>query len=408
MAPRSASLAAAVASAAAAAAAAAPRPPPTPPTTGAVASGVYRNMFVEAGYAAADVEAKINATFTQLYLTGDPASQRIYYEIPAERSAYVTDVKNGDVRTEGMGYGLMVMVQLDRQAEFDKLWAFVDAHMLHKDPSDPLFGWSDWHTTTTGQPLADGPAPDGETWFITAHYFASTRWGDGSGRWNYSAVADMILGAVTSKPDPNGFFTPQGIVRFDPGTPFTDPSYFLPAFYDAWARKASVTPPRWAAAANATRDVLVASVWPATGLSPHTCGFDGGPGGFDSQFEDDTWRTARNWAMDTLWWAADGRQVALSNAIQAFFAGPGGGIGRYGDHYTIQGTVTRPNYSPGLAAVNAVASLAANTTLAWDFIDALWNASIPSGDDVDSDRYYSGSLYLEALLLLSGNYRAWL
>ena len=63
--------------------------------------------------------------------------------------------------------------------------------------------------------------------------------------------------------------------------------------------------------------------------------------------------------------------------------------------------------SSGRASMNAVAALASNSSLAWDYVDALWRAPIPSGDDRDDDRYYSGSLYLEALLHLSGNYRAW-
>jgi oligosaccharide reducing-end xylanase len=87
---------------AAAAAAPDPRPPPRPPAVGAVTSGLYRNMFREAGYTQSAIDAKIDAAWRQLYY-GDAATQRIYYEVPAEQAAYVTDVKNGDVRTEGMG-----------------------------------------------------------------------------------------------------------------------------------------------------------------------------------------------------------------------------------------------------------------------------------------------------------------
>jgi hypothetical protein len=37
-------------------------------------------MFVEAGYKQADIDAKINATFTQLFY-GDPTYQSIYTEV---------------------------------------------------------------------------------------------------------------------------------------------------------------------------------------------------------------------------------------------------------------------------------------------------------------------------------------
>ena len=87
----------------------------------------------------------------------------------------------------------------------------------------------------------------------------------------------------------------------------------------------------------------------------------------------------------------------------------GGGIGNYTDEYLTNGTRVpgRSTNVPGLVAMNAVAALASNSTLAWDFIDALWETPIPTGDDRDSDRYYSGCLYFEALLHLSGRYRAW-
>ena len=47
--------------------------------------------------------------------SGDAATQRIYYEVPSEGTAFLTDVKNRDVRTEGMGYGMMAMLQMNNQ-----------------------------------------------------------------------------------------------------------------------------------------------------------------------------------------------------------------------------------------------------------------------------------------------------
>jgi oligosaccharide reducing-end xylanase len=61
---------------AAAAAAPDPRPPPRPPAVGAVTSGLYRNMFREAGYTQSAIDAKIDAAWRQHYY-GDAATQRI-------------------------------------------------------------------------------------------------------------------------------------------------------------------------------------------------------------------------------------------------------------------------------------------------------------------------------------------
>jgi hypothetical protein len=51
--------------------------------------------------------------------------------------------------------------------------------------------------------------------------------------------------------------------------------------------------------------------------------------------------------------------------------------------------------------MNAVCALASTEAVAYDFVDALWNTSTPSG----RFRYYDGVLYLEAWLHLSGRYR---
>ena len=382
------------------------RPPPVPPSVGAVISGVYRDMFAEAGYAQADIDAKIAAAYSQLYLDGDAATQRIAFAVPGNMS-YVTDAKNKDVRTEGMSYGMMVQVQMNNQTMFDQLWRWVLRYMYHAEPTDPLHGWSAWHATVEGVPIDEGPAPDGETFFVTALYFAGARWGNG-GAYNYTAWADTILALVTGKPDPEQMFEPAShIVRFDPGTAFSDPSYMTPAFYGAWARASAVTPGAWPVAAAAARDLLVKATNASNGLAPNQCDFAGAPAGWAKDYEDDAWRVARNWGVDFAWWAADARQIGLSNAILAFFAQCGSPCNCDYFH-PATGACLRNMYSPGAAAMNAVAALASNESSAWDAVDALWAMPIPSGDERDSDRYYSGSLYLEALLHVAGRYRAWL
>jgi oligosaccharide reducing-end xylanase len=51
--------------------------------------------------------------------------------------------------------------------------------------------------------------------------------------------------------------------------------------------------------------------------------------------------------------------------------------------------------------MNAVAALIATTDCAPKFVQALWDAPIPSG----KWRYYDGLLYTLALLHVSGNFR---
>jgi len=106
--------------------------------------------------------------------------------------------------------------------------------------------------------------------------------------------------------------------------------------------------------------------------------------------------------MDVAWYASDySWQVGFCNRLLGFFRGlptwP-----NYGSQFTLSGTQIDNAHSPGLVGMNAVCALASNETVAWDFVDALWNMTTPAG----RGRYYDGSLYLEAWLHLSGNFRA--
>lgn len=255
---------------------------------------------------------------------------------------------------------------------------------------------------------------------VTALYFAAARWGDSSGRFNYTMAANTVLSAVMSKEAPPcgpqgcppqhvvNMFDPQTkVVRFGPNYgAFTDSSYITPHFYQVWSVKSntSVSAWDWNATAAAGRNMLHATTNPSTGLAPDRSSMNANP---ISDFEYDAWRVARNWAVDYAWFAADDREIAASNTILTFMS-TNPNITAYGDKFKVTGSTTDTAHAPGLVAMNAVACLASNSTLAWDFIDQLWNTPIPSGDNIESDRYYSGFLYLEALLHLSGRYRAWL
>lgn len=87
--------------------------PPAPPSEGAFYSGDYRNMLAEWGIAETEIEARIEQTWQQLFY-GDDETERIYYPV-GEDMAYILDIGNQDVRSEGMSYGLMVAVQLDKK-----------------------------------------------------------------------------------------------------------------------------------------------------------------------------------------------------------------------------------------------------------------------------------------------------
>ena len=387
-------------------------------------TGRYRNLFVEAGASGMEVEKKIGAAFQQLF-HGDPKTEAIYY--PAGRNAngdlaYILDVINNDVRTEGMSYGMTIAVQLDKKPEFDSLWNWAKTYMYRHEPGHPARGFFSWSMKVDGTPNDEMPAPDGEEYFTMALYFAAGRWGNGRGIYDYRAEADRLLtdmlhreviaGQTKRGPYTSGnmFEEKYKMVRYVPGLErngFTDPSYHLPAFYELWARWAPPADRSFCAqAATASREFFWKVADPTTGLAPDYANFDGTPytGRWNAgaaNFRYDAWRTAMNWSVDWAWWAKDARERQLSDRLQAFFAKQG--MASYGSLFTLDGRPLNAGHSTGLVAMNAVASLAATSPRAKDFVKALWETPIPSGHG----RYYDGMLYLLAMLHTSGEFRAW-
>lgn len=139
---------------------------------GAFYTGEYRNIFKELGFSEDDINAKLNETWNDLFY-GDP-NVRIYYPQDEDKS-YILDTGNLDVRSEGMSYGMMMAVQMNKKEEFDRLWNFSKTFMQHKEGR--YANYFAWHCKPDGTRISQGPAPDGEEFFAMALFFASKRWG---------------------------------------------------------------------------------------------------------------------------------------------------------------------------------------------------------------------------------------
>lgn len=392
---------------------------------GAFTTDSYRNLFLENGHSLQEIKAKNDAAFQALF-HGDPETQAIYFEAGTNANgpmAYICDVLHDDIRSEGLSYGMMIAVQMDKKAEFDAIWNWALNYAYVSSPEHPSEGYFSWSLKRDGTPNAETAAPDGEEYMVMALYFASNRWGNGQGIYNYKEWADKILTTMRHHPIKRGMtkFGPRVVgpmvqedkfmIRFVPDSGnwhFTDPSYHLPAFYDLWA----IWGPEkdrefWAKAAVTSRDFFQKTTNPVTGLAPDYANFDGTPQttNFNQRsgnFSFDSRRTQMNWAIDWSWWRKDPRQVELSNRIQSFFASEG--IDTYGTEYSLDGKVLNKGHAKGLVATNAVVSLAASHALAKDFTEALWNTPIPLAFN---ERYYDGLLFMMGMLHCSGEFRIW-
>lgn len=68
-----------------------------------------------------EIDKKLKHVFETLF--GQNSPERIYFE--EGDMAYIVDTGNDDVRTEGMSYGMMIALQLDKPEMFSRLWKWV-------------------------------------------------------------------------------------------------------------------------------------------------------------------------------------------------------------------------------------------------------------------------------------------
>ena len=389
-----------------------------PYTKGAFATRRYRNLFAELGYKQKDIDKKLKSVFESVFYGPD----KVYFEV-GDSMAYISDIKNHDVRTEGMSYGLMIAVQFDRKDIFDRLWRWGKKYMQHQE--GPLKGYFAWSCKTDGTRNAQGPASDGELYYVTSLIFASNRWGNSTGI-NYLAEAQNILDCSMQKIGMERVAPlinlEHQLITFTPdpfGGRFTDPSYNVPAFNEVWARWAEDGRSEfWRACARKSREYLHKSIHPVTGLNPDYNNYDGTLLGskrvIGDAFRFDSWRVPMNIALDYSWACADRKwQQEYGNKIQNFFYSQG--IDSFVDQYNVDGTTVtellgaggykKLRHSLGLVATTAAVSLVCTHDKSREFVDRLWNVKHVPYDDGYFDAYYDGLLRLFAFMHLSGNYR---
>lgn len=376
---------------------------------GAVLTGKYRNVFKECGYSEDEITKRVEQTFETIFYGKE--EEKFYHEV-GDDMAYMEDTGNHDVRTEGMSYGMMVCVQMNKKEEFDRLWKWVRTYMyIENGPNKNYFVWS---CGLDGSKNADGPAPDGEEYFAMALFFASARWGDGEGIFNYGAEAKAILRECVHKGEASHPGEPMWepsnkLIKFVPGFDFSDPSYHLPHFYELFAKNADPCDRTfWEQAAEASRGYLHLACHPKTGLSAEYADYDGKPHighqeifGRHDWYYSDAYRTIANIGMDHLWFEKDPWQVEIANRLQNFYCA------EQKEHwdgvFLTDGTRLEEKalHPVAIVAVNAQASLAADGPYVKECVDRLWDTPLRTGDR----RYYDNFLYMFAMLALSGNYR---
>ncbi len=380
----------------------------------------YRNLFSLIGKEDQEVKDRLDQIFETFFYGSE--EERIYH--PAgEDMGYLEDTGNHDARTEGMSYGMMICVQMDKKEEFDRIWKWACTYMwMEEGESEGYFAWS---CGLDGTRNADGAAPDGEEFFAMALFFASHRWGDGEGIYCYSEQARKILRACIHKGE-NGrpgypmWNHENKQILFVPGSDFTDPSYHLPHFYELFALWADEEDrPFFKEAARVSREYLAKACHPKTGMSAEYAEFDGQPMSRPlpwttdrhDWFFSDAYRTAANIGLDYEWFGIDEGQYEAPEKLLRFLDA------RWDEHpfeiYEVDGTsLHEPALHPvglqvtttqGILAVLGRTKDEESIRIAEKWLEAFFRMPLREGNR----RYYDNCLYFFAFLALSGNYRIW-
>jgi len=379
----------------------------------------YPNAFRDVlGKSADEINAKITNVFNTLF-HGNPADQAIYFAIGDDQACIKDVYHNYEIRTEGMGLGMIIAVELNKQYEFDHLWRYSKENLMVK--TGAARGYFNSHCDVKGQGSTDTRScydPFGLQQFAMALVLANARWGSGdetmdAGAMDYNADAWMLFDVMRNKQKENGGIVDRITDTFDTDTllVFDEPDQYaynytslpalLPAYYDMWAQATGDS--YWTETAINARSFWQSVANADTGLLPEKAFFSG-KGYHDwNMFGPEGYRTQLNMTLDKIWTGADAWEEVEANLLLEFFGGIlDSGANTYGVSYELNGAVIDDTAADAaLISVNGVSALIATNSRRKAFIEAVWNLEIPTGDT----RYYGGLLYLLSLLTLSGQLR---
>jgi oligosaccharide reducing-end xylanase len=343
--------------------------------------------------------------------------ERVYTPV-GDDLGYIEDTGNHDVRTEGMSYGMMMCVQMDRQDEFNRLWKWARTYMyMDKGPNQGYFAWS---CQTNGEKNSYGAAPDGEEFFIMDLIFAGNRWGNGEGIFDYHAEARNLLHTCINKgydgtPGRAMFDAETGYIRFIAEEDFSDPSYHLPHFYELYAQVADEKDAEFCKrAAVESREYWKKACHPVTGFSAEYAEYDGSPhrpvkdydiyNGRHDWFYSDAYRTILNIAIDSVWFGCSEWAKEEADKYISFFERPENQDDW--DHiFEVDGTKLSENalHPVAIIATNASTGVIVDNEKTAKWVKRFLETPLRLGDR----RYYDNCLYFFSYMILSGNYKIW-
>lgn len=352
-----------------------------------------------------EAELAIRSAYEQLFF-GDEDTQAVYRPVPDD-AGYILDVKNNEVRTDGIGYGMFITVQLGEQEVFDRLWTWAKRYMLETEP--PREGTLAWSCNPAGTDCEPSAATDATSVIATSLFIAEAAWA-GTGAHDYASDANTLIDAMVLTEERNGGIVSdvRNLFDVDAKLPrntssagdvrplFTD--YLMPGFYDYWSKWRVEDAEFWSEAADVSEDLLRLAPVAGNGLIPTQIDREGMPA-TNALYDETSARTLLNrwfchaWTGPQSWVFVQNRRLLDWLLEQEKLV----------SSYELNGTVVGSINTPAHIALTATAAAATDDIETYaSFLQTLADEPIPEGED----RYYQGMLYLIGFLAVSGNIHA--
>ncbi|WP_051312878.1 glycosyl hydrolase family 8 [Sporocytophaga myxococcoides] len=319
-------------------------------------------------------------------------------------------VKDGDGKTysEGIGYGMLLAVYRGDKTLFDGLWAYYKNNMNNHG----LMNWC--RTSCGGGSCGDNGATDGDLDAAMGLVIASCQWPSGS----YAADAKTLITNIKNWE----FTTCSGLTvqkagDWLGGCNCTNPSYFSPGYYRAFAQFVPDQSSFWLKAADDSYTVLLKSAHTTTGLIPAWSDSDGGIGGSGdcdkiqqngggtrSDYQFDAARAPWRVAIDYLWWGTPSAKTWLTKLTGWVKSGPG--ISGIKAGYKRDGSQNVDYRNSAFTGAFALAAMASSQDDANSFFNWWTQNSVTSGNvgsRLDDAPYFQNSLRTIYVLLATGN-----
>ncbi|NLE02812.1 MAG: hypothetical protein GX640_23340, partial [Fibrobacter sp.] len=305
-----------------------------------------------------------------------------FYEENGDKARIRFDDPNLTV-SEGIGYGMLITVYMDNatnntQGKFDKLWRYYNSYLNNN-------GLMHWRISGFGGVSGQNAATDAEMDVAMALVQAYKQWGDEKYLNDAKSLIDKIYQFEVNS---NGYLKPG-----DSWDDKKNPSYFSTAALESFKR---VNSRDWAKVISTSYSLLQKCANASTGLVPDWCSESGAPQG---DFYYDAIRTPWRIAWDYVWFGRSEAKSFCSKIASWINTKTGGNPAAIIDGYTLDGGNKGNSLVSTFLGAFACAGMVDASYQTW-----LNNAYSKQEEMVSkSENYFSSSLKMIYLLLLSGN-----